>query len=113
VTAGYTSLGFSVTVRAAPGTFGSTAGAAEPLSALLVEFDDGTRTTLSSGVDHVEVTVVGRLIDQILGTADDSQRYFYRVTNLHASGEGARTSWIEGHGTADLVVGGAVVKLDF
>lgn len=113
VTPGYTALGFSLTVKAAAGTFAPPAGEAEPLTGLLIEFDDGTRVTLSPNVEQAEVTLVGRLTDQILGTADDSQRYFYRVTNLHASGEGARTSWLEGHGTSALEVGTAVVRLDF
>jgi hypothetical protein len=112
ITRGYSSLGFTVPVKAAQGTFTPAAGA-EPLTGLLVEFDDGTRANLTPGRDQIEVTVVGRLIDQILGTADDSQRYFFRVTNLHAGGEGARTSWIEGHGSAPLEVGSAVVKFDF
>jgi hypothetical protein len=113
VARGYTSLGFSVSVHAADGVFAPPAAGTEPLTGLLVEFDDGTRANLSPTADRVDVTVVGRLIDQILGTADDSQRFFYRVTNLHASGEGARTSWTEGHGTAPLEVSSAVVRLDF
>lgn len=112
VTPGYTALGFSLTVKAAAGAFVPPVGGAEPLTGLLVEFDDGTRANLSN-TEPAEVTLVGRLTDQILGTADDSQRYFYRVTNLHASGEGARTSWREGHGTSALEVGTAVVTLDF
>jgi hypothetical protein len=110
---GYTSLGFSLTVKAAANVFGPPAAGAEPLTGLIVEFDDGSRVTLSSSNDQVNVTLVGRLIDQILGTADDSQRYFYRVTNLHASGEGARTSWVEGEGATPLEVGTAIVRLDF
>ena len=113
VAKGYSSLGFTVSVKAAAGAFGPPAAGAEPLTGLLVEFDDGTRTTLTASSDRADVTVVGRMIDQILGTADDSQRYFYRVTNLHASGEGARTSWTEGHGTGALEVSSAIVRLDF
>jgi len=113
VARGYSSLGFSVPLKAAASAFGPPAAGAEPLTGLLVEFDDGTRATLTALHDHEDVTVVGRLIDQILGTADDSQRYFYRVTNLHASGEGARTTWIEGHGSGPLEVASAVVRLDF
>jgi hypothetical protein len=113
VARGYTSLGFSVSLQAVAGVFDPPAAGAEPLTGLLVEFDDGTRTTLTATHDHEDVTVVGRLIDQILGTADDSQRYFYRITNLHASGEGARTSWIERLGSGPLPVGSAVVHLDF
>jgi hypothetical protein len=113
VTPGYTSLGFAVTVKAPAELFAPPAGGAEALVGLLVEFDDGTRANLSGRVPQVDVTLVGRLADQLLGTADDSQRYFYRVTNLHPSGEGARTSWKEGRGTAPLQVGAAVVALDF
>jgi hypothetical protein len=113
VAKGYSSLGFSVPVHAAAGAFGPPASGVEPLTGLIVEFDDGTRVTLTAANDHADVTVVGRMIDQILGTADDSQRYFYRVTNLHASGEGARTSWTEGHGATPLEVSGAIVRLDF
>ena len=113
VSHGYASLGFSVTVRAADGSFGPPAAGNDPLTGLLVEFDDGTRVTLTPSDDEADVTVVGRLIDQSLGTADDSQRYFYRVTNLHASGEGARTSWMEKHGSDTLEVSSAIVRLDF
>ena len=113
VARGYTSLGFTVSLQAAVGVFDPPAAGAEPLTGLLVEFDDGTRATLTATHDHEDVTVVGRLIDQILGTADDSQRYLYRVTNLHASGEGARTSWVQRLGSGPLPVGSAVVNLDF
>jgi hypothetical protein len=113
LTPGYTALGFSLKVKAADGVFGATAGSEEPLVGLLVEFDDGSRATIGPDSGEVEVNLVGRLVDQILGAADDSQRYFYRVTNLHATGEGARSSWREEHGTSTLQVGAAVVKLDF
>jgi hypothetical protein len=113
VTPGYTSLGFTVTVKAPAELFKPPAAAAEALVGLIVEFDDGTRANLSASVPQIDVTLVGRLADQLLGTADDSQRYFYRVTNLHTSGEGARTSWKEGRGATALQVGAAVVTLDF
>lgn len=113
LTPGYTSLGFPLTVKAAAGAFAPPAAGAEALTGLLVEFDDGSRLTLGPSLMEAEVHLVGRLIDQILGTADDSQRYFYRVTNLHAGGEGARTGWLEGRGTAPLDIGTAVARLDF
>ena len=114
ITQGYSSLAFSVTVSAAEGVFANAAATAEPLTGLLVEFDDGTKTRLTPSKTSSEVTVVGRLLDQILGTADDKQRYFYRVTNLHASGEGARTSWTEGNGSVPLPpVGRAGGGFDF
>ena len=68
-------------------------------------------TNLKISAALVAVFVLGLAL--FLGTGDDSQRYFYRVTNLHASGEGARTSWLEGHGPTPLQVGTATVKLDF
>ncbi|UHD15082.1 hypothetical protein [Thiocapsa bogorovii] len=111
LTPGYGSLSFSVMVRAAGGTFGPPAEGAESLTGLMVEFDDGSEARLTPDQSEAEVNLVGRLIDQILGTADDQQRYFYRVTNLHPSGEGARTEWREGQGTDPLTVGTAVVKL--
>jgi hypothetical protein len=114
LTPGYSALGFALKVKAADGVFGATAAGQEPLIGLLVEFDDGTRAKLGPDSGEVDVNLVGRLVDQILGTADESQRFFYRVTNLHTSGEGARSSWVEGHGgTTTLQVGTAVVKLDF
>jgi hypothetical protein len=113
VTPGYSTLGFAVKVAAVQGVFDAAAGGAEPVTALMVEFDDGTRATVSSGQPEVEVKLIGRLSDQLLGTADDQQRFFYRVTNVHASGEGARTSWMEGRGGVPLSVGAAIVKLDF
>ncbi len=110
---GYSSLSFALTVSAADGVFGPAAAGSEPLIGLLVEFDDGSQAQLTPEDPESEVTLVGRLIDQLLGEQDDQQRYFYRVTNLHASGEGARTSWKEGQGSDPLQVGSAVVQLDF
>ncbi|MGE0320341.1 MAG: hypothetical protein AB7I44_19690 [Hyphomicrobiaceae bacterium] len=110
---GYSSLIFSFTVRAADGVFGAAAGGTEPLIGLLVEFDDGSKVELTPEEPESEVTLVGRMIDQLMGEADDQQRYFYRVTNLHAAGEGARTTWKPGQGSADIQVGQAVVQFDF
>ncbi len=112
VTPGYSALGFSLTVQAAEGTFQPAPSGGEAITELLVEFDDGTKANLSADTPQVEVSLVGRLIDQILGSADDQQRYFYRVTNIHASGEGARTAWNEGHGTEPLKVGTANGQMD-
>jgi hypothetical protein len=109
---GYSSMGFSVPVKAADGLFSTTRGP-EPLTGLLVEFDDGTRAKLTPEAPATQVSLVGRLADQLLGKVDDQHRYFYRVTNLHPSGEGARTSWKEGQGEDLLQVGTAVVQLDF
>jgi hypothetical protein len=113
VTGGGGTLGFPLTVKAAQGVFAPPAGGGESLTGLMVEFDDGTRAKLSPEAPQVEVTLLGRFLDQILGTADDRQRYLYRVTNVHAPGEGARTGWREGQGTAALEVGSAVDRLDF
>jgi hypothetical protein len=114
VTQGYSSLTFSVTVATPPETFGQATDSEDgPIIGLLVEFDDGSKARLTASNPSVPVMLVGRLLDQLLGTADDSQKYFYRVTNLHARGEGARTSWQQGQGTGKLDVSGAVVKLDF
>jgi len=110
---GYSSMSFSVDVSAADGVFSTAAEGEEPLTGLLVEFDDGSSAELSPDEPEIEVTLVGRLIDQLTGTAGEQQRYFYRVTNLHPGGEGARTAWREGQGTDPIVVGTAVVQLDF
>jgi len=114
---GYSSLSFPLTIKAADDTFTQTDDESEIITGLLVEFDDGTRVTLTPGDDEQEVTLVGRLIDQILGTADEQQRFFYRITNLHAIGEGARTSWYESQASVEeLEVTPAFVKatgLDF
>ena len=113
-------LGFPLTVKAAQGVFGQAAGPDGPLTGLLVEFDDGTRVTLTPDVPQEEVTLIGRLIAHIQGKDDESQRYFYRVTDLYANGDGARTNWQEGQGTATsggqdaatLEVGSASARLD-
>lgn len=112
VTPGYASLGFDVTVQAGADSFAAAAGA-DPITGLQVEFDDGTRTTLTPHNLQTEVSLSGRLLDQLMGGAGDSQRYFFRVTNLHPSGEGARTSWEAGQAGAPLAVAAAQVKLDF
>jgi len=111
VSPGFNSMSFTVPVKAADGVFANTQGA-EPLTGLLVEFDDGTKAKLTAEAPATEVSLVGRLADQLMGKADDQHHYFYRVTNLHPSGEGARTSWHDGHGSDPLVVGTAVVQLD-
>jgi hypothetical protein len=49
----------------------------------------------------------------LLGRSGDSQRYFYRVTNLHASGEGARSTWEQGQGSGALTITSARAKVDF
>ncbi|MEA5451779.1 hypothetical protein VB780_24595 [Leptolyngbya sp. CCNP1308] len=112
---GYDALSFPLTVQALEGTFQANKTIdGEALSGLLVEFDDGTRVTLTPGDETAEVTLVGRLIDQILGTNDDQQRYFYRVTNLTSSGEGARTGWLERRGVEGVLkVPAVVAQLDF
>ena len=120
LTGGGGPLGFPLTVKAAQGTFGQAAGRDGPLTGLLVEFDDGTRVTLTPDVPQQDVTLIGRLIAHIQGKADESQRYFYRVTDLYANGDGARTNWQEGQGTATsggqdaatLEVGSASARLD-
>ncbi len=120
LTGGGGPLGFPLTVKAAQGTFGQAAGPDGPLTGLLVEFDDGTRVTLTPDVPQQDVTLIGRLIAHIQGKADESQRYFYRVTDLYANGDGARTNWQEGQGTATsggqdaatLEVGSASARLD-
>lgn len=110
---GYSSMSFAVEVKAAAGVFTPPTQGAEPLTGLLVEFDDGSKAELTPEEPETEVTLVGRLIDQLMGGAGDQQRYFYRVTNLHPSGEGARTGWKEGQGVEPVAVGTAVVQLDF
>lgn len=115
VVPGSASLGFDLALQAAESCFAATGGigGTEPLTGLLVEFDDGTRTTLTPQSPQAAVSLFGRLIDQLLGQAGPAQRYFYRVTNLHASGEGARTGWAEGVAGGALTVGRAQVGLDF
>jgi len=109
---GFDSMGFTVPVRAAEGTFDATGGG-EPLVGLVVEFDGGEAVELSPERPEVEAHLLGRLADQLLGEADDQERFFYRVVNVHPSGEGARTGWQEGQGTSTLEVGVAIVDLPF
>jgi hypothetical protein len=113
---GFESLGYTVTVRAADGTFTPRPEATEPLTGLLVEFDDGTRAELTPDAPSVQAALVGRIIDQLTGTADEQRRYLFRVTNVHPTGEGARTGWTEGFGEGEQVVTAAHVvpsPLDF
>lgn len=112
VTGGATTGGFSVHVRAAAGAFTPRAGA-PTLSGLLVEFDDGTRVTLTPSAPELDVSLVGHFLDRLSGRPDDQQRYLFRVTNLHAEGEGARTTWSERHGAGVLEVGTASGAMDF
>lgn len=114
VSTGFSSLGFTVGVSTAAGAFGRTPQPGEePLTGLLVEFDDGTKAKLTPESPAAEVSLLGRLTDALLGVETEQQRYFHRVTNLHPSGEGARTGWSEGREGQALEVGTAVVKLDF
>jgi hypothetical protein len=109
---GYSSMGFTVPVKAKDGVFATSQGP-EPLTGLLVEFDDGTKTRLTPEDPATEVFLVGRLADHLLGKVDDQHRYFFRVTNLHPSGEGARSGWWERQGSDLLDVPATVVQLDF
>ncbi len=112
VATGFGSQSFTVKVRAAPGLFGVAPAAGLPLVGLLVEFDDGTRVTLTPEQPEQDVAVMGRFLDRLQGNADTQDRYFFRVTNLHADGEGARTAWSERRGTAVLEVGTASGAMD-
>ncbi len=112
ITSGATTGGFSVHLRAAAGAFTPRAGA-PALSGLLVEFDDGTRVTLTPSAPERDVGLVGHFLDRLAGRPDDQQRYLFRVTNLHADGEGARTTWSERHGAGVLEVGTASGAMDF
>lgn len=115
VNSGAGSLGFTLSVRAADGTFApvdSDGASGDVLTGLDIEFDDGRIVELDASQPEVEVTVTSRLINALMGTPDEDKRYFYRVTNIHPTGEGARTGWLEGHGDETLEVGHAVVQLD-
>ena len=110
---GYSSMGFTVPVKAMDGVFTAPRGAGEePLTGLVVEFDDGAKVKLTPTAPEMKASLVGQLTAQLLGEQDDQHRYFYRVTNLHPSGEGARTGWKEGQGEGLLSVGTVVASLD-
>lgn len=109
---GFESLGFALSVSALEGSFGPPEDGGSAVVGLVVEFDDGSRVELSEDEPEVEAQLSGRLLDQLMGQADDQQRYFYRVTNVHPDGEGARTSWFEGAGDTPLEVGPAFVALE-
>jgi hypothetical protein len=101
---GFASLGFGVTVRAVEGSFAAANDGASAIVGLRVEFDDGTEVALAADAPQQEVSLVGRLLDQLTGGADQQRRFLYRVTNLHPTGEGARSAWMEGHGAGTLQV---------
>lgn len=107
---GYSSLSFTVPLVASDGAFAVTGDPSTQLTGLLVEFDDGSTATLTPDDPDVEAVLVGRLLDQIFADDDEErdQRFFYRVTNLHLGGEGARSAWQEGRGTSTLAVGVAL-----
>lgn len=108
---GFESLGFRVTVRAVDGSFAATDDGAGAIIGLRVEFDDGTDVELTADAPQQEVGLVGRVLDQLTGGADDQHRYLYRVTNLHPTGEGARSAWMDGQGTGALQVAPAAGTL--
>ncbi len=110
---GYDSMAFAVPVAAADGVFAATDDPATQLTGLLVEFDDDSRVTLTPDAPEVEVSLIGRLLDQVFAPDGDDreERYFYRVTNLHLAGEGARSAWQEAKGTSPLTVGVALGDL--
>lgn len=108
---GFESLGFGVTVKAVDGSFAATDDGAGAITGLRVEFDDGTEVELTADAPQHEVSLVGRLLDQLTGGADDQHRYLYRVTNLHPTGEGARSAWMDGQGAGALQVAPAAGTL--
>lgn len=108
---GFESLGFGMTVKAVDGSFTAADDGAGAITGLRVEFDDGTEIELTADAPQQEVSLVGRLLDQLTGGADDQHRYLYRVTNLHPTGEGARSAWMDGQGAGTLQVAPAAGTL--
>lgn len=108
---GFESLGFGMTVKAVDGSFTAADDGAGAITGLRVEFDDGTEIELTADAPQQEVSLVGRLLDQLTGGADDQHRYLYRVTNLHPTGEGARSAWMDGQGAGALQVAPAAGTL--
>ncbi len=77
----------------------------EPLEALIVEFDDGTRAVLTAAAPSTRVTLLQRLLLRVL-RHPDADRFLYRVTNVLPGGrEDARSSWGEHRGGGTLLVG--------
>ena len=110
VNRGYTSNTFTIQVAIDPGYFGPPPSEKqELLTGVLVEFEADTEVTLTAQRPSAEVVLRMPILDRLL-KEPTAQGYRYRVTNLHVSGEGARTNWQASEGDLQLApapLGGA------
>jgi len=103
VNQGYTSFTFTVNVSTDPHVFDPPSGGGELLTGLKVEFEFDTSVTLTPTKPTMDAVLRMPLLAVILKSSD-AKKYRYRVTNISASGEGARTNWIAGEGEGKLPV---------
>ena len=89
---GYTTDTFTVSVSIDSQFFAVPATGIEPLISVLVEFEADISVTLTPS--HLAQDAVLRmpLLPRLM-KEPEAQKYRYRVTNMHASGMGARTNW--------------------
>src|SRR6266699_4088399 len=103
VNQGYTSFTFTVDVSTDPHVVDPPSGGGELLTGLKVEFEFDTSVTLTPTKPTMDAVLRMPLLAVILKSSD-AKKYRYRVTNISASGEGARTNWIAGEGEGKLPV---------
>jgi hypothetical protein len=109
VNKGYAAETFDLTVTCDAAFFGQTpSGAPGPLTALLVEFEGGgADVVLAAAKPQADVKIRMPILPWLLQESG-GQRYRYRVTNLHGSGEavrpGAVGGWTDGEGGGTLTV---------
>lgn len=103
---GYTSETFMVTPSTLPDFFGVVPpSGGEPLTSILVEFDEGTNVTLTAARLQAEVYLRIPLLPRLLGDAQ-AKKFRYRVTNLHGADAhpGDKSDWANGEGEGSLTI---------
>jgi hypothetical protein len=108
VNRGYAADTFDLKVTCDPAFFGQTPpGAPGPLTGLLVEFEADADAVLVPAAPSKDVKVRMPILPWLL-KEPGGQRYRYRVTNLHGTGEGVRPGavggWVDGEGGGTLTV---------
>jgi hypothetical protein len=105
---GYAADTFDLKVACDAAFFGQTPpGAPGPLTGLLVEFEADADAVLVPAAPSKDVKVRMPILPWLL-KEPGGQRYRYRVTNLHGTGEGVRPGavggWVDGEGGGTLTV---------
>ena len=105
VNAGYTTDRFKVPVSIEPDFFGPPPQGRQQITAVQVEFDDGTQLVLTAAHLTDEANLHIPLLPRLLGDPH-AKKYKYKVTNEHGDPPkpGESTAWLEDEGESPLVI---------